>query len=51
MLDMNRSYEVAVVDKTVVNFTGQRAYLWVTLDPESRALVWLAMSVKSCGLS
>ena len=30
--------ERAVVDETLVNFAGHRVYLWVALEPESRAL-------------
>ena len=37
--------KVAVVDETVVKFAGQHIYLWVALDPDSRALIWLDMSL------
>ena len=34
-----------VVDETLVKFAGQRVYLWVALEPENRALIWLDTSV------
>ena len=36
--------KVAVVNKTVIKLADWHVYLWMALDPDSRALIWLGMS-------